>query len=221
MKHVFVGDIHGKIDLVKRALDMDGKKVFIGDYMDSFDRSNQEHDDCLRDVFNAVLKDEAIALVGNHELSYMHAGMRCSGYRVELQHIFNEYSGAIQMMGNLYYRPTEDVLVTHAGLGHYWWWEHEMTLDNLSEKLDELLKDTRSDMYAIGRSRGGFHPIGGIFWLDWEDEFEPIVGLTQIVGHTATRSQGFRRTDNGDWNIDCLDSFERGNTSDCFLIMDL
>lgn len=31
MKHIFIGDIHGKVSMVHAALALPGKKIFVGD----------------------------------------------------------------------------------------------------------------------------------------------------------------------------------------------
>ena len=40
-------------------------------------------------------------------------------------------------------------------------------------------------LLAAGKTHGGDAPIGGLTWLDWNDEFSDDLPLPQIVGHTA------------------------------------
>jgi hypothetical protein len=47
-----------------------------------------------------------------------------------------------------------------------------------------LRTDQNHWFYYAGRSRGGPKKGGGIVWLDFKQEFQPIEGLKQIVGHT-------------------------------------
>ncbi len=35
-----------------------------------------------------------------------------------------------------------------------------------------------------GFARGGLQAIGGMTWLDWNEEFAPVPYVNQIVGHT-------------------------------------
>ena len=39
MKTIIVGDLHGRIEIAEQLLKEDCNIVFIGDYLDSFDRS--------------------------------------------------------------------------------------------------------------------------------------------------------------------------------------
>lgn len=45
---------------------------------------------------------------------------------------------------------------------------------------------------------------GGITWLDWDDEFDPVPELNQIVGHTQLRYTGEKITRNS--KNYCLDT---------------
>ncbi|MDP3103820.1 MAG: hypothetical protein Q8M95_04345 [Candidatus Methanoperedens sp.] len=51
-----------------------------------------------------------------------------------------------------------------------------------------LLQDVRNGKINpwldAGFARGGLQVVGGIIWLDWHDEFDPVPHLDQIVGHT-------------------------------------
>jgi len=48
--------------------------------------------------------------------------------------------------------------------------------------------------------------VGGIFWCDFNAEFEPIEGLNQIFGHTAGKNIRVRHTETSkNFCIDCLD----------------
>ncbi len=56
---------------------------------------------------------------------------------------------------------------------------------------EQALKDVsigyENSWLSAGFSRGGMQKIGGIIWLDWNDEFEPISNINQIVGHTELK----------------------------------
>lgn len=44
--------------------------------------------------------------------------------------------------------------------------------------------NTYSFYLGAGRARMGRQRYGGLVWLDWDEEFKPIEGVNQIVGHT-------------------------------------
>ena len=211
MKYVFVGDIHGKVEQVQRALHMDGHKVFVGDFMDSFDRSPEDHREALVLALDAAEAGEATLLYGNHELSYMEPNPhRCSGYKLAMEATILDNFKRIKDNFKPLFKPAEDWLVTHAGL-------HPDVNDMLQKPLMEMSEEDiqkefynrASPLHWIGHSRGGFNPVGGIFWCDFDREFIPVSGLNQIFGHTRQR-QGMQKLvskqDNAvNYCIDCLD----------------
>jgi len=201
-KYIFVGDIHGKIEQVERALAMPGKKVFVGDFIDSWDRSVEDHKKCYDLVMDAIDEREAQAIFGNHELSYMYDKHRCSGYNSKRAYLMHMYQKSILDRFLPYLLLPNNILVSHAGLTKQLWDRHSLTLDNLSGLLETWWPDLKSPMHHIGRYRGGLDEQGGMFWCDWNQEFIPVPGLTQIFGHTA--GKGIRQKDNN-FCIDCLD----------------
>jgi len=137
MKYVFVGDIHGKVEAVEKALRMEGKKIFVGDFMDSFDRTPRDMGRCLHLVCEAIREGTAEAIFGNHELSYLNPHHRCSGYSSKNRFMFQEYWGEVEKLFLSHLILAPNVLITHAGLTKQIWDEHNLTLDNLNEKLTE------------------------------------------------------------------------------------
>ena len=202
MKYIFVGDIHGKPEVVEEALSREGKKIFVGDFMDSFDRTPANMGMCLELVLNAIEKGEAEAIYGNHELSYMNMHHRCSGYSHKNLYMFHEFDPKVEQLFKPHILLAPNFLVTHAGLTKQIWDQQKLTLENLDEKLTEWWPDNSSPVHQIGRYRGGYANVGGTFWCDWNAEFRPVPNLTQVFGHTA--GQGIRQIENS-YCIDCLD----------------
>ena len=211
MKYVFVGDIHGKVNKVEEALAKEGKKIFVGDFIDSFDRSLEDHKRCYDLVLDAIEKGEAEALFGNHELSYLIPKHRCSGYDKGRKMLMDHYKERINASFKPYLLLASNFLVSHAGLTKQIWDDEQLNLDVLPRVLEDWWPNTQSPMHNIGRARGGPDRIGGMFWCDFNREFEPINELTQVFGHT--RGRGIRAIDSGGMNnfcIDCLD-WEEGS----------
>ena len=71
MKTLVIGDLHGRWEIAEAALATEHNVVFMGDYLDSFDRTSLECLETLKVVTNAVLAEpeRVQALVGNHEMS--------------------------------------------------------------------------------------------------------------------------------------------------------
>ena len=202
MKYVFVGDIHGKCNLVEEALSKEGMKIFVGDFQDSFDRSTADHAKCNELVLAAIDKGEARAIFGNHELSYMMNHHRCSGYDYKRQQMFQTYEKEIRQKFEPYIMLDENFLVSHAGLTKQIFDDEKLTIELLPDVLHDWWENKESPMHYIGRARGGFAKVGGMFWCDYRYEFEPIPDLIQVFGHTrgtCIRQHGTN------YCIDCLD----------------
>ncbi len=199
-RYLFVGDLHGKVDIMQGVLTAtygtDTMPVFMGDYVDSFTASIMEQLIVLDGVLDAVEDGRAIALMGNHELSYIcPKNHRASGYSPIMDtHLISRHSRMTKLLS--IYEFLDDWLVSHAGVS-------AIALNHYKCSLDEYLES--SAIHDIGKTRGGHAPCGGIFWCDWEHEFTPIE-TQQVVGHSAT-DNGRIRHKNGlslNFNVDCL-----------------
>jgi hypothetical protein len=191
-------------------LSREGMKIFIGDFIDSFDRSEKDHQKCFELVLEAIKKDEAESLFGNHELSYIQPFSeirsvpihRCSGYSYKRHQIIRMFKHELTQYFKPYLLLEPTILITHAGLTRRIWGQFNLSFDSLEKTLENWWLDANSPMHWIGNYRGGIHPVGGLFWCDWNAEFEPVPELTQVFGHTAGHS--IRQKENS-FCIDCLD----------------
>ena len=210
--YVIVGDIHGRKEIVEKVLEKfpDEHKVFVGDFLDSYDRSSE---DCIEALVTAMWADNTTILMGNHELSYVLPDThRCSGYSKKTQTMFNhikdEYLDKVRLYLELDVDDEGMWLVTHAGL----------TGPSISRQAEEHLSyisnkgfSPQNPAFNIGWYRGGLQAThGGILWCDFYAEHDGVPGVTQIVGHTARRERKdppgiFYHEGKNTWNIDCQD----------------
>ena len=143
MKVIFIGDIHGSNEwefLLSSVNEFD-HIVFVGDYVDDFDASN---DVIMRNLLNIIkfkkkYPDKVHTLLGNHEYAYVFDKSHTAGYRTEFSvmfksvlsenwHLFDVAWGMtsnerFDVNGNPVY-----VLATHAGITstyYYSWLERE------------------------------------------------------------------------------------------------
>ena len=171
MQTIVVGDLHGQLNIAKKAMEQDMPVIFIGDYLDSFTVPVGTQVELLRYVLDAVADGQATALMGNHEMSYLHTFMECSGYKASTYaHVMHMDLSPLKP-----YIFAEGFLLSHAGVSQRLLDHHDITLDDY---LEEGLFN------QIGRVRGGSAHVGGLYWCDWRDEFQPIDDVPQIVGHT-------------------------------------
>ena len=241
-KTITIGDLHGK-DIWKKCADLEtlsktsgleteyDKYIFIGDYVDSFDKTDKETLDNLQNII--LLKknypDKIILLWGNHDLPYYlgYKGHECSGHRMlqaheNLNNIFESNKDLFQMAFQI-----KNHLWTHAGI-HKGWYndrflktidndiEYGVLTDTMAEQLNKSFERNDDCLFDVGYARGGSQTIGGPFWLDKMNLHKPLEGYHQVVGHSKVK---YIRTDKAEQLAgnpentsvtftDCLDTIE-------------
>lgn len=200
MTKIVVGDIHGRVEVVEKVLsygkDNNMEVIFVGDFMDSYDRSLEDQMRALNLALDAIEAGKAKSVYGNHDLSYMD-GMTCSGWRSNTQTAVDKVAHRIKASFKPYLRE-EGFLISHAGVS-------SRLLDYYNITLEDYL--TEGDFSDVGYDRGGSKPCGGLYWCDWFTEFEPIADVPQIVGHSGYRLPGFDYgilQEGNSFNVDCL-----------------
>lgn len=205
MRTLVISDVHEQIDIVQRIKSQAGSvdhTVYLGDFLDSF------YDGGLTDTAEFIVSEaqnpNTTILYGNHDLPYVFPsvfGLKCSGHD-PLKLIPLKEALVVARQHFKFVAFIDGWVLTHAGFSKY------MADKYLNDDLDaHLLKVYRTlaegslpELLRVGMSRGGNYKTGGITWLDWEEEFEPVPGVKQIVGHTRGKKPRW----NGD-NL-CLDT---------------
>lgn len=234
-KILTIGDIHGK-DIWKRLVTEDCDKIiFIGDYVDAFDKTDEEIVNNLLDIieFKKRWHSEVVLLIGNHELNYFpkfgHQHYGSSGYRPliadKLRDIYSSYKPFFQYAYQLE-DETRKYLWTHAGVTNSWYnrifspelnHQNILTEDKLTvaDELNMMFAEKLECMTQVGWERGGYHKQGSPLWADIREFTErgiPLRGYYQIVGHNPVKDIRVHTVD-GDTTIvftDCLDKQEKG-----------
>lgn len=216
MKYTFVGDLHGKWEIAEDVLQKDGHIVFVGDYVDDFTRKVGDFEKTLMIVLDAVEQGKATALYGNHELSYILPELhRCSGYNVLIHDMINCHMGRIKKNLKPMLVVGDNFYITHAGI-HPLVWAQKECFDQAGEFSRSVA--IKNPAHWVGKSRGGWDTVGGIWWCDFNREFEPVPGINQIFGHSSKGGDKIRmkNTENSvNFCIDCL------NKTRSFLELDI
>jgi hypothetical protein len=203
---LIVPDVHEKIVTLERLLKMYEHAtwvLFLGDFLDAWEGLTQYTHKTCRWLRDNVDNPKYRFLYGNHDIQYAWPldGLMCSGYTVEKQIVVNNYLkrehwDRFRLMGWVGHGEDE-WLCTHAGIHpnllHPVLGYDKGALLNMENRALAALRQSRVDeLVAAGHGRGGPAIVGGVDWLDWDVEFQPIDGLNQIVGHTpgeAVRSK--------------------------------
>ena len=191
MKTIIISDIHNRTEFIEPLLSSisHDKVIFLGDYWDDY---YDTYDDIVRTskwLKKSLYISNRIHLHGNHDLWYRfyhNHHIMCSGNTEEKAKIISNIMEPNDWkMFKLYYFE-QNFHITHAGI-------HPKILNSLtihdidivtSVALTDVKCDNPNQWIEPGIARGGFNQIGGITWLDWNCEFEPIPNINQIVGHT-------------------------------------
>jgi hypothetical protein len=205
---IIIGDLHGHIDLyreIKRQFPLE-TLVTVGDYVDSQKTTRNQQLRLVKELLQDVESGKTIALLGNHELSYLYpSSLRASGYEQDFADQLKPYFSEMQSKFVKYYiLEQHKILITHAGLSLDLLFGGLTDLDLLQQFLSDASTDLDSCLYWIGRARGGEHEVGGIFWCDYNYEFNAIPGIKQVFGHTPSK-RGILKLDEENYCIDCLE----------------
>lgn len=198
-KILIFSDVHQDIAKVRRIVDAEGAdfNVCLGDWFDSFYYDKNEHVRSTAEYLkNFVSEKRNISIIGNHCSSYLFPSIysRCPGYeKRKFEIIMNVLGPSKDEVRNksLWYIWIDDYLCTHAGL-HPSFVKFHPTIESIDAFLEIETKRANEKIrngsdywvYAAGLDRGGFHDFGGLNWLDFDTEFEPLGNIKQIVGHT-------------------------------------
>ncbi len=193
-----LGDIHGNFEKARAFLKFkpDEKHCFVGDYVDSFEESDEQ---ILR-TLKLCIESDAILLLGNHDLHYFsEPPFLCSGHRYwiqkELNEIFEEFVDRFVPCLSV-----DGFIVTHGGVSEAFGNSALKTtnVDLIAEKITSLWNvylETRfkrspgsprlkNDLFAISPTRGGTDRFSGPFWADYRSD--KFYNVPQVFGHSRT-----------------------------------
>ena len=186
------------------------KIVFVGDYVDSYDMSNEVILKNLQEIiyFKKALGDRVVLLLGNHDIQYIVPNEICSGFRGEMQYDLKEiFENNIHLFKIAHLEKGADGskwLWSHAGVTSGWY-EKELlrTLKNermrFKELLSEFFQEEREvdevinkahdlqvkSLWNVDSHSGGMDLWAGPVWVrPYIMNHWPLEGYNQIMGHT-------------------------------------
>ena len=220
MKHLIIGDIHGRDCWQAINVKNYDKVVFLGDYVDSFTLSDLTIYQNLKDIISLKKKNpnKIVLLLGNHDIHYLYfPRYQCVGFRPSMQRQLTSLFFDNKHLFKIAYQK-ENYIFTHAGITNSWYSEF-LKLPIFAEIEDE--KDTLADiinkadqtthryiLHTAGYFRGG-QGNGGVTWADIkETQIDMLKGYHQVVGHSSVNKvESIHFTDRSITYIDILDHF--------------
>lgn len=174
--------------------------VFLGDYTDSFDETNETIRENLLEVirFKKLYPNNVILLWGNHDVQYyLNVPWNpikehyCSGFRPEMHFILFDIFYNNKDLFQLAFQ-IDNYLWSHSGV-HFGWYHFvftkaikEMGLNDLTiaEQLNEAFQHRIECLFDVDYYRGGYKRVGGPLWCDKQlMDKKPLKNMHQIVGH--------------------------------------
>ena len=203
MRIITVSDVHGRHESLYKAIERFKKEhfdkiVFLGDFADSYDRTNEDILRCYKMAMDLYYEfpDKVEWLFGNHDWQYYYGRHLCSGFRGDLCISLNPLINENRKIFKIAY-GYENYLFTHAGIQQSWYNRHKDLINScggetIAENLNNMLqmRIAQDVLYEIGPQRGGdSRDYGGPMWADMHEIMDmycsgPIEGYHQIVGHT-------------------------------------
>ena len=212
-KLLAVGDIHHGPNLEQIDAAIEREKpdltIFVGDYFDQFHDHFDHARHTARWLKQSLNQPKRVHLWGNHDLPYGNTGYAyCPGYDPAKERAIRSVMDDSDWAKLKLWHIENRWLFTHAGLSRPY---APTNIENLATYLGTEEKAAWSALasrnphwfWSIGTARGGFTPVGGLLWCDWETEFIPVPGLNQVLGHTPGSNFRFKcDAQSENWCID-------------------
>jgi len=219
-----ISDIHQESDKANKIIKKEDadEVVILGDFFDSFQKNSEsDTEKTCNFLLECFQTEKMFVLWGNHDLHYFHPSRHtiCSGYSSIRQTSINTLLYPIKNYLSKkfkWYIQIDDFICTHAGLSSFHFYPN-LNLEKISEWLDQEAETATIKLqindshwfYGAGKTRRGKLEKGGIVWLDFNYEFEPINGLKQIMGHTFEKiirpDYSEKSSNPNDWRNICID----------------
>jgi len=211
MKYLIIPDVHNRWEVAETIINKvkPDITIFLGDYFDDFGDNPGIVSDTADWFKESVYKKDRIHLCGNHDAHYWfkdNIRTRCSGYEQFKSIAINDVLTRKDWEQLKFFHVLDGKwLLSHAGVHPVWIDPDSFKSSNISSaKLSDVVGKLEYDsiqatknLYANGEhwfTYAGFsrssrsRSYGGLLWCDWTQEFSPIRGIHQIVGHTPQRS---------------------------------
>lgn len=210
---LIIPDVHQDIAWVDRILEKESGHdlvVFLGDYFDSRvpvkQRTGVAATCAHLNKLAAESNNRAVFLLGNHDIQYLEAKPACDHHRTPRNLHYKcgsaySHAAAAKIAKGLttefwsksrLFTQVDGWLLSHAGIA-FQFWPQGQSVDAALAALEKesahalvTMKRGPHPLLQAGKSRGGEAAIGGMTWLDWDEEFEDTLPLPQIVGHTPS-----------------------------------
>ena len=170
------------------------KIIFLGDELDDFFDTPEMARETAIWLKSSLQQENRIHLLANHTLPYYAASIyakRCSGYTQEKDDAVSEILNQHDWSKLKWFYWVDNFLFSHAGLSpHFCKYTNKKEINDFLEREQKIANKKIMEIngshwfFRAGLARGGNEVVGGLTWLDFDCEFVPIEGISQVIGHT-------------------------------------
>ena len=209
MRTLIIPDIHNHTHHAEHWLKTQqyDHVVFLGDYFDDFDDTPGDVMNTARWLSARMDAGEDIFLLGNHDAAYLFPDspqLECPGFTRQKSRAIHEIMKPVHWQRLQLAHFEQGWLMSHAGFHPVWIKEPnvEKIMSRCEKAMDAAKRRIVDPILGAGEDRGGLQKFGGPLWMDF-DNFMPIPGINQLVGHTP--DQDVRETCTTDSRNYCID----------------
>lgn len=191
-----IPDLHNQVEHADFWLSSErySNAVFLGDYFDGFNDSAEEARRTAVWLRRRLHNRKFTFLLGNHDVQYRfpeNEALLCPGYSRQkadaIRSVLREDDWQRMKLAHF----TNGWLISHAGFHPTWMPRASVhsILTRCGKAVSLAARGELDPILAYGDLPGGVQRYGGPLWQSWEN-FLPIVGINQLVGHTSRRTVG-------------------------------
>lgn len=226
-KTLVISDIHNRTRWIEHGLAELKKKyeydevVFLGDYFDSRHDNQWNAMTTAQWLKNSLTHTDRVHLMGNHDMPYRfptNDAVHCPGFNPNKCRAINGIMTPEDWKKILPAYVSNGWLFSHAGFSPDLCTHPvngplsaEQLVESAVKGLEMLRANFPHPLFLAG-SRMAEPVMGGITWMDWNDEAEAYPGVKQLVGHTPSNCVRTIQTPEGE--IHCMDT---GNQLVCLI----
>lgn len=222
MKTLVIADIHNRIQWIEDALPKLKEKynydevVFLGDYFDSFHDNHWMAMNTAHWLKKSLAHPDRIHLLGNHDMPYrfpQNDSLWCPGFTPL------KCKSVAQILTTADWDLTRPAYTSNGWLFSHAGFSPDLCTHPVNGSLStiELVAEAAKGIEIL---RGGLHhplflpgarmeePVmGGITWMDWDEEAVVYPGVKQLVGHTPSNCVRTLQTPEGEMH--CMDTHNK------------
>lgn len=228
MKTLVIADIHNHWETAEKIIKRveHDQVVFLGDYFDDWGDTPPVAKRTAEWLKWSIEQPNRIHLIGNHDVPYINPSAKCGkyGWNPEKQNFVERVMTMKHWYQLQFHHWVDGWFLSHAGFHRFFYQTavEDFDVEDFKVWIEEQEEGGKQALFAgayhwfysdAGYRVGNHTTLGGLCWLDFYNEFVPIPGLNQIMGHTPNHPYshdelyyGYRGLPNNSSKNYCIDT---------------